>query len=1250
MNFQLPTPEYWQQFEKLCRDVWRILWNDPNANMHGRAFQNQHGVDISGNLDGTGDSVGVQCKLKEEYNGGNVSIKEIEKEIKKAETYQPPLKQLIVATTGRRDAEIQEQVRLLREKRLKEGKFPVYIWFWEDIADEVKKEQSILATHYPQFTPDLDEKLEKIIAAKDEDTAQPILDVIFEQLQELLNINKPRQTLELASAVKESIWKKLNPSNRYKLLRLKALAYLGCEQTNDAAHALIENLENNPTEDKAESNAAWGYLLLDKNEEAKLHAKKAIEMNHENIRAHSILAQLASDSELPVIIKDAPTSVKDHIEFANHLARRALELKNYDEAARILRESIKKNPKEALQARFMLQGALLESALKGRKFAVKEELTEKELSNIQEAKTLLQECFDEYKNSDNKSILVILKNNLSGINASLGLFEEALKHIEESLLIDPDNLSHQMRRVELLALLNRRKEARDLLEAIRGEGYEGDGLLMLAELLRLDKEFDAAEKLIAGLQITGERVRDRDFLLAQIYLDKDEPSKAQALIAQELKGQPENIFYLINASKIEKGMGKIDEALTFIQKASEKLTNSSSYEEIKLVADALYDFSKYAEALKLYIRITDPIASTENLQKMLDCYYKIGEHAKALDICKQCRATHPDIRFIAEIEADIYERADEDVQAEKVYLDYLKMKPNDWHMRIRLARLYGISGQIPKISGQIEQIPYEELKIDDGFMLAHIYAEIGQPLKALEIGYELRRKFFRDSNAHLNYILLLTGLERPESLKPQVIGKDCVVYFENGVGKDEIFIIEDKERTGSDVREIHLSDPRAKEVIGKKTNDEFTLVFQKIKPEKAKIKGFESKFFFASAESGQEYSRMNPNNDKFSTIPVSQPEEGKIPDELLAMMKQAGEIEAHALEVGKLYEQKRVPLGFIARRLGRDLVEVGMNILLSKNGKLITCIGDTKEQEEGAKCFSNEAAIPVIDAITLLLIHYIGAEELVVKHYKIIAIARDVKLLFEGKIRELERMPPAGLLSKDAYTAVSPESVKNEIERLKKILKWINEHCTVMPLKNALSISAIRRKELQDLIGKESLDTILLASEEGHFLFSDDFALRVVAFQEFNVRGIWTQLLMMRLLKTGELTNDEYSIFSLKMIEAGVDYISINEHVLMLAARESKWLPMGKYEKMINILSTAEEASVIRLAVNFLFELMHHPLLSPFQRTNLILSFLNGISKNKGDLDIFLQKLIEALRRKFFLSSIRFNELLSIIIQWANMQ
>ena len=58
----LPPPNDPGEFESLCLDLFKELWQDQDAQKNGRRGQAQAGVDVFGQK--AGEWVGVQCKQK----------------------------------------------------------------------------------------------------------------------------------------------------------------------------------------------------------------------------------------------------------------------------------------------------------------------------------------------------------------------------------------------------------------------------------------------------------------------------------------------------------------------------------------------------------------------------------------------------------------------------------------------------------------------------------------------------------------------------------------------------------------------------------------------------------------------------------------------------------------------------------------------------------------------------------------------------------------------------------------------------------------------------------------------------------------------------------------------------------------------------------------------------------------------------------------------------------------------------------
>jgi hypothetical protein len=81
-------------------------------------------------------------------------------EIANAEAFEPKPDRLYIATTAKRDAVLQKTVREISGRRAKTGLFKVDVLFWDDICQDLAKDDEIFFRHYPQFRHLCDELAE----------------------------------------------------------------------------------------------------------------------------------------------------------------------------------------------------------------------------------------------------------------------------------------------------------------------------------------------------------------------------------------------------------------------------------------------------------------------------------------------------------------------------------------------------------------------------------------------------------------------------------------------------------------------------------------------------------------------------------------------------------------------------------------------------------------------------------------------------------------------------------------------------------------------------------------------------------------------------------------------------------------------------------------------------------------------------------------------------------------------------------
>lgn len=135
----LLPPENWQDFETLCKKLFGEIWKCPDTvKKNGRNGQKQHGVDVYGTAKGETQYRGVQCKGKDNYSNKGLTTEEIDAEIEKARVFKPSLCAFYIATTGRKDAVIEEYVRIKDVDNRLKGGFEIHLVCWEDLADLIE--------------------------------------------------------------------------------------------------------------------------------------------------------------------------------------------------------------------------------------------------------------------------------------------------------------------------------------------------------------------------------------------------------------------------------------------------------------------------------------------------------------------------------------------------------------------------------------------------------------------------------------------------------------------------------------------------------------------------------------------------------------------------------------------------------------------------------------------------------------------------------------------------------------------------------------------------------------------------------------------------------------------------------------------------------------------------------------------------------------------------------------------------------
>ena len=147
-DFVFPKPSDWNAFEDIVCDVFARKYKNLNLQRYGRSGQKQSGVDIAGQIDG--GILGIQCK----HHPNDVIRKaEIDGEISLSEGFRPGLCEYAIVTSADRDTKIHGYILQTSEERIKQGKYPVSIKFWDDVFNWLTEYPDLMYKHFTKYFP-----------------------------------------------------------------------------------------------------------------------------------------------------------------------------------------------------------------------------------------------------------------------------------------------------------------------------------------------------------------------------------------------------------------------------------------------------------------------------------------------------------------------------------------------------------------------------------------------------------------------------------------------------------------------------------------------------------------------------------------------------------------------------------------------------------------------------------------------------------------------------------------------------------------------------------------------------------------------------------------------------------------------------------------------------------------------------------------------------------------------------------------
>lgn len=1074
----------------------------------------------------------------------------------------------------------------------------------------------------------------------------------------LLNNYKPQEALDYLEKLKNRIWSNAQPIVKYRILTNMGSAKLLQNHYQKAASQFIEALQYNPDDEKALCNVALGYLLLEQFEEVQTYTKKVLAKNPANSRAYSFLIQALPDTEkLEDIIAKVPESYRTTSEVAFAIGVVAHNRKQLVDTKQWLEIAIEHDQEEHPEQSGELGGVLLELAIQPESTLNGVQLTNEQKEQIQQAVELLDSALKRVTHAPQWKLRVGWLLNRGLAKLFLGDLEGAIRDTDHVLEVEPSNPEVIRRRAMLAYDSGDSEKAITLLKSILSVQEPLDAALLLAHILRSTQRASEAVAVLhdflnthpdIGLQEKARRE------LIKSYIALRDFEHARELSESIRTSHPDSILNLVAVARIAVFEGNRDEALSLLQEAKLYLTSSSPVQQQLELANAFYALKEFEDAARIYEYFVDPSLDTQLTFQLLMSYYEAGETNNALTVCRTLRQKYGILKHITDMEASIYEEIGDLLKAKQTAQEYLELFPEHFDMELLVAVVNSRIGNLEGLDHFLRSASYadvERLHWKFGIWLAYLYTERHHHRRAIEILFELRKKFPEQGIIHRNYIQSFTFL--PESkdsndwLLPTRVDVGTAVCLQRSSGESDWYFIVEHQDADILHKRFSSDHPIAQKLSGKKNGDEIVLKESVYSQETVKITEIKSKYIYALHESLDSYETLFPDIPGFLTIAGTDEEKTE------KILKIVANHHKTYLDIEQWYNEGRFPLGAFADLIGRNVIDVWES-LTNKPEVGIKCCYGTLEERNVALSLLEDTPKLIIDIIALLTLHHIQAADAIADVYGKLGIAQATVDLLQHVITMRKEMESEGFstFGKEGdhfiMEEISAEQVQQKIAYLECLRKWVEDNCEVLPCHAALHIKRTRKKELEETIGKAFVDTILIASEPGRILYSDDERLRAFAKAEHNVDGVWTQVLLMNCVNNNLLEKKRYHEMVIKLVTSHYCYTTINAEILIEAAKQADWSPSERYTTVVEVLrgGSADEKSALRVGTNFLYELSNQPIwYQPVHRDAFMQSVFQALTtgRNPGRT---LDKLETQVRRQSAFSPSAAREILSLIDVW----
>lgn len=1202
---ELQKPKNEADFERMCAQIYGVVFKDPLPKINGRKGQAQGGVDVFVEADSIG-RIGIQCK---KYFQTTLAWKHVVEEVDKADKFKAPIHRLLIATTSPNDAALLKKVQLLSDDRRKAGKFGVEVEFWDDIEIRIESHTILQDSYNPgaagaafhrqagelSLIKGIAVETRDIVAALDslpsgsDTSANKFITAQLDRTNDLIKAGCYRDAL----AHVDSIGKDLGPFDAHQKARWflqRGLCLWFSKDDAEEAASLFLKASETFSDDERVAAAGIRGLTMRKDLAGALEAGKAAsERFPVSLPVWLALANARMLSGERIAPADAPAASRDEpdvLQFAALSARESGDLAGAVAFARaaaarpaagffnrslFLRLAVEHCSREPVlvqhgimpkdRADWLAEAVAAFEPRKGRLWDVQSDAVTETAAHLGFAFLLMR---------------------MPGKALDLALEARAMGLVSSDLLrVEIQALDESGRRDEALAAA--KAAMADLpLEALAAacEIAAGDG----------DDVFvgEAAAEAVRRFPAKPEIV---DYLTGLRWAALARSGRKDEAVADILRTPPESLPGVVlpsAAARVLRWAGRPIEAKEAADRAVAGLAADASAADRLLVANLLSLFERWGEAASLYEGLLAGAGPgpSDLHARLLECYAESDTRGKAKALLNQMPdgwAEHDETRHQAinlgrkavdwAFLAPLAERQSAKAPGEAA----------SWLFRLTVL----MHTAVPAVfQGEVRRIP-EDLNgsIRNRAMLAGVELRYDEGAKGLRRLYRLLRQNLDEPEAFSAYLVnFMTGKLPPIDDTPSVVLPGCFAEFEETEGgRREIVVLDPTDAGALPKRDGFLpsGDPDAALFIGAKPADEVDVPMMAGGVRRVRVVAVGSAYRHM-ARLAEERACSLGGIPWLKSIRIG--ETGDPQKDLARMHEEIRRTSRVSEQFIEAYASGAMTLSRLSKALGRSPVEVCVG-WPGDGPPLFVGLGTAQERDAALKLMRNPDTVFVADSAALAELARLDVGHALDALPKVIVSAA-TKEIVDALAADVETDESFGSAfdagDRLGFVEFDDQRKKQRVAFARAVSEVMGR-CEAVPAYGDLGDSEDARGMVKAM-GPEEREMLLLAKERGAIILTLDGRIRMLAGHVFGIEGIWPQALVMHALETGVVTDQQSSAFAVGEFLSNRTFVSLrSEDLTWMVSQGNAWLQRGMTDLKRYLASAeTERDSSLDVALGFL--------------------------------------------------------------------